>query len=162
MKGGRQPGQAVDDDRDDGKRRVEQMERHHDAVIERELLGGGEVHLLGDSRGQRPREPRIALDPTARDLHKLFVGRSPKLVGAADAEGRHVIEEEVGPVLGGDDDHDVGARRLEPGAQLRVGVEHRLGLGRRRQRRATRDSGRVAGGDGRDESHRFVPLSIAR
>ena len=126
----RQPRETVDDDRDDGQRRAEQVERHHHPVVE--------LRAPRTRRGRRPRRfpsasarPRRASPRTRR--RGIFTNSSsvgPQYSSAKpDAEGRHVVEEEVGPVLGRDDDQDVGSRGLEPRAELAVRAEHGLGVG---------------------------------
>jgi hypothetical protein len=159
---GRQACEAVDDDGNDGERSAEEVERDHDAVVELELLGGGEVHLLRHAFGEGTGQARVTGHPTAGDLHELLVRRPPELVGDANAEGRHVIQEEVGPVLGRHDHQHIRTRGFEPRAELPVCPVHRLGLGGRRERGPSGDAGRVARHEGADEAHVFVPRIAAR
>ncbi len=76
----------------------------------------------------------VAGHPDLVDLDPVGVlDRTVVEVGHADRERRHVVHEEVGEVLGGDDDDRVGPGRLERLAHLVEGdvqalAQRRVGL----------------------------------
>ena len=64
-------------------------------------------------------ERRVALEPLVREhLFHERLGRTVMLVADADAYGRQVADEEVDPMIGRDDDKQVGPGRLEPPPDL--------------------------------------------
>jgi hypothetical protein len=134
--------------------RRQEVQRHHDAVVELPLLREGDVdvvHRLGD---EAAREIGVARNAGSLDAEPARVlDRSVVLVGHADRIRRHVVHEEVREVLGGDDDQGVRlgfAHRLAEASQLRVQcvLERRVG-----EMGAAGDSRCVAAGGGEDEAH---------
>ncbi len=107
---------AVDIDRDDRQvvTRRQEIERHHNAVIEFPFLGIGDVDSLHDFTRDARAEIRgtghfrlLNLEPF-RIFDRAFVG-----IPDADAERRHVVHEEIGEVLGRDDDQRFRAAVLD-------------------------------------------------
>src|SRR2546427_2715810 len=65
----------------------------------------------------------------------------------------HVVHEEVGEVLGRDDDHGIGPRRLQPCAHVAEGGMEGIPGGRIGQVCAARDAGRVAANACKYQTH---------
>ena len=99
-------------------------------------------------------EIRLSHHPRVRVVGKPFLRRPAVLFAHADADGRHVVEEEVGPVIRTDDDDHIGTGGTDSFSQFRKRVGKAAlspvfdGLPVANQRR------RVAcGEDARDLSH---------
>jgi hypothetical protein len=101
----------VDVDRNDRQieLRRQEVQRHHDPVVELPLLGIGDVDLLHHAAHQAQRQVGVAGYAGLRDAEPAgILDRPLVVVGHADRVGRHVVHEEVREVLGGDDDQRVG------------------------------------------------------
>ena len=90
--------------------RQQEVQRHHDAVVELPLLRVSEVdagHDALDQAAGQGRRPRIGAWRDGEPLRVL----DGALVALrhAHAVGRHVVHEEVGEVLGGDDHQRIRA-----------------------------------------------------
>jgi hypothetical protein len=84
------------------------VQRHHDAVVELPFLGEGDVRAVHHFLDQATREIGVAWHPGALDAQPFLVfDRTFIVVRHADRVGRHVVHEEVGEVLGGDDHEGV-------------------------------------------------------
>src|SRR5690606_22714616 len=143
--------------------RPAQLERDRHAVVDRHGLAGHRVELVGDD----------LLDDVPRQLGVARIGLvsadAPALVlvpvfgGAADREGRHLVEEEVEPVVVVDHHRDVGPLALEEAVDGLETVEERLPV--RLLLHAPRDRGadsrHVAGEDtAHDDTHVTSLLSL--
>jgi hypothetical protein len=111
-------------DRDVVARRQE-MQRHHDAVIELPLFRVCEVDFAQHRSDQPARQLRVPLDASARDRQPFFVLDRPVVVlRHAHRECGHVVHEEIGEMLGGDDHQRIGPLGLDCFAHAReVSVE---------------------------------------
>ena len=92
----------------------EEVQRHGDAVVEEPFLGVGDVDRLHYLGNESLREISVAgcsklLDPEPAGVFDRAVVE----VSHTDGEARHVVHEEVGEVLCGDDDHCFRAARFE-------------------------------------------------
>jgi hypothetical protein len=147
--------------------RRQEVQRHHDAVVELPFFRVGHVHRLHHFADQALRQRGVAGHPGLLDAEPLRVfDRALVAVGHADRIGRHVVHEEVREVLGRDDDHRVGLRRAHGFAEameLRVELVLHRRVG---QVGAARDAGGVAAHACKNQAHTpatfsFVPVVIA-
>src|SRR5215472_702610 len=140
--------QRVEEDRHDRAVHAgsEEMQRHHGAVIEFELVRKAGLDALLVARLQElGREPRVALDLGLVDLEPRL-DRPPIGGGAADAEGADMVEKEVRPMLRGEQDQHFGAAGVELAREPReAGIDAmplrgwgRIGPGRHAGRMAHR------------------------
>jgi hypothetical protein len=112
--------EAVGVNGNDGQfhRRVEKVQRHHQRVIEAQLVGGGEVevgmHSVSKNRLGQPNMPahRVARHGAPGLLRPLSFLRH------ADTERRQVIVEEINEMIAIDLDDQIGLRLLHLLANL--------------------------------------------
>ena len=130
-------------------------------MIELPFLGVGDVDVGEHGLDDAPRQVGVTGHTAALDRKPRFVLDRPLVgVGHAHAVSGHVVHEEIGKVLGGDDDQGVGLRRFEAHAQL---VELRVervahtcvGAGR-----SARDARRMTANARKDEAHRRRSFSM--
>jgi hypothetical protein len=98
-------------------------------VVDGHLLATADVELVGDEGvDEVPRQLRVALERRqGRDAPALVL--VAVLERGTDGECRHLVEEEVEPVVVVDDDCDVRLVLLQPLAHRRIAVEERLPVG---------------------------------
>jgi len=109
------------------------------------------------------RESRRAGHARLGDLQeRLVLGRARIVLREPEAEGRHVVHEEIGEMLGTDDDERIEARGLETPPQPLVGGEEHGALLLGRGLAAPGDAGGMDGGGGEGERHYAAPRSLAR
>jgi len=134
--------------------RPQQAHRVHDGVVDEHLLAGRQVELLAHDRLDHvPRQLRVAGERRDGGQPPALVG-GPVLRRGANGEGRHLVEEEVQPVVVVDHHGDVRPGRLEPAVYRLEAVEERLPVGVLLQPAVDRPTdggqmgGRDAAGDG--------------
>ena len=94
---------AVDVDRNDRHLPLgqQEVERHHDAVVELPFLGIGQVHVGHHGLNQAARQRRGTGEAPRCDAQPVrILNGTLVVVGHAHAVGGHVVHEEVGEVLG--------------------------------------------------------------
>jgi hypothetical protein len=137
------------------------VQRHHDAVIELPLFGVRKVDFLQHRSDQSARQLRVSLDAGARDREPLFVLDRPVVVlRHAHRERGHVVHEEIGEVLGGDDHQRIGALGLDGFAHAREVRVERVARARLGPLGAAGDSRPMAAHADEDRAH-ADPVVIA-
>ena len=143
--------------------RRQEMQRHRDAVIELPFLGIGDVDRLHHLLDQPSRQRLVAGHRGALDAEEcLVLDRAFVAVGHADGEGRHVVHEEVGEVLGRDHHQRVGPGRADVvahPAERTLQRLPRLGVG---ALGAAGDAGGMAAGAAVNQGHQRVSRSALR
>jgi len=93
-------------------------------MVEFPFLGVGEIHRLHHFPYQPLRQGRVSRNDGARDAQPLRI-LDGTLVALRHAHGkcRHVVHEEVGEMLGGDDHQGIGSRGREFVAQAAITAE---------------------------------------
>ena len=141
----------------------QEMQRHRDAMVELPFLGIGHVHRLHHVLDQPARQCLVAghgraLDPQER----LVLDRPLVAIGHADGEGRHVVHEEIGEVLGRDHDQRIGLRRADVVAHAPERGFQRLARLGIRTLGAARHAGGMTAGAAIDQRHQRVSRSALR
>ena len=138
------------------------MERDHDAVIELPFFRVGDVDVVEYRLDEAARKFWCARNSGARDAQeRFFLDRPLVELRHAHAIGRHVIHEEVGEVLGRDDDQGVGIgvlNRLAEARESAVNGIHMLGLS---AVGAASNAGRMAARSVEDQGHCSISVVIA-
>jgi hypothetical protein len=132
-------------------------------MIEFPFLRVRQIHRLHHLAYQSLRERRVAWNGGARNAQPLRIFDRPFVIlGHPHREGRHVVHEKIGKVLGRDHDQDIGFRGEEPAAHIAVGTVKLFDHRRIGHMRASGDAGRVTADAGEHQAHTSATFSSNR